>query len=141
MAELPTSSEEYLYDQSSIIRRPYLSAIPEVDSFIEGSVLNNNLSTDDPDSSVSNKNEILTSSHRRETFTTHSAVSPPHIRESSKKHSESWSYQMPEDMFKIKNLDTGEVIDIRDETKDKFITDFARVVNLDKANYSELEIF
>lgn len=141
MEEIPISSIQDQQDQASIVRRPYLSAIPEVDSFVEESILNNNTHPGHSESPSPTRNDYLTSPHRRETVTTHSAVSPAHVREGPKKHSESWSYQMPDDMFKIKNLDTGEVIDIRDETKDKFITDFARVVNLDKANFSELEVF
>jgi len=141
MEEIPISSIQDQQDQASIIRRPYLSAIPEVDSFVEGSILNNNSNPTEPEPPSPTRSDYSTSPYRRVTVKTHSAVSPAQAREGPMKHSESWSYQMPDDMFKIKNLDTGEVIDIRDETKDKFITDFARVVNLDKANFSELEVF
>lgn len=138
MEEIPTSLQ-YLHDSSSNIHQTNLSAIPEVDSFIEDSILNNNFSPVDLGSSPTT--DLALTPCSIENITTQSDSSPVNIQESSKKHSVSLSYQMPEDMFKIRNLDTGEVIDIRDETKDKFITDFARVVNLDKANYSELEVY
>jgi hypothetical protein len=44
-----------------------------------------------------------------------------------------------ENVFKIKNLDTGEAIDLRDENQEAFTTQFARLTSRDTC--MELEDF
>ena len=47
---------------------------------------------------------------------------------------------MPEEMFKIRNLDTGEEIDVRDENKTEFASQYTSVLSM-KASKIELEEF
>lgn len=73
----------------------------------------------------------------------HGQISPIHQKTLSQQltaDSENWSVVIPEDIYKIKNLDTGEIIDIRDENQETFPGQFKKILDLRGSN-DDLEEF
>lgn len=50
------------------------------------------------------------------------------------------SYILPDQAFQIRNLDTGEAIDVRDENRENYALNAAKVMNLERTK-SEVEDF
>ncbi|CAG9317809.1 unnamed protein product [Blepharisma stoltei] len=79
--------------------------------------------------------------------TTENGLKSPNSWSHQKTHSQqltsdtdTWSVVIPEDIFKIKNLDTGEEIDIRDENQETFPGQVVKIFNL-QGNQEDLEDF
>lgn len=122
-------------DTPSVVRRPFLSSITETESIAEESACS--LITNTHEKPISGWTSKL--SNETSPFSTattncsNSAVSPINSLECLKKPLDYWVQVMPEEMFKIRNLDTGEEIDLRDENKEKFIHKITSVLRLNTA--------
>lgn len=119
----------------SVVRRPYLSSITEAESIAEESVFSFVTYSQEKLSSTLGL-KLLYETSPFSTATTNcsnSAASPMTSLEGLRKQVENCIQAMPEEVFKIKNLDTGEEIDLRDENKEKFIHQITSVLKLSAA--------
>ena len=129
----------YSEDIASVIPRKFLCAIPEVESIAETSMLNTSHLYKE------NEHHIEITRLRSETSPASAAtsatslVNPILSVENRQRHAYSWSHSMPEEMFKIRNLDTGEEVDIRDENKDMFIISLNKLLSLKNASRRDIE--
>ena len=119
----------------SVVRRPYLSSITEAESIAEDSVFSFVAFSQKKRSSTLGP-KLLYETSPFSTATTNcsnSAVSPMTSLECLRKQVENCIQAMPAEVFKIRNLDTGEEIDLRDENKEKFIHQITQVLKLSAA--------
>ena len=129
----------YSEDVASVIPRKFLCAIPEVESIAETSMLNTSHYYKE------NENYMEITRLRSETSPASAAtsatslVNPIFSAENRQRHAVSWSPSMPDEMFKIRNLDTGEEVDIRDENKERFLKSLNKLLNLKNSSRKDLE--
>jgi hypothetical protein len=124
-----------LKETPSVVRRPYLSSITEAESIAEESIFSFLTYSQEKLSSTLGP-KLLYETSPFSTATTNcsnSAASPMTSLEGPRKQVENCIQAMPEEVFKIKNLDTGEEIDLRDENKGKFIHQITQVLKLSAA--------
>lgn len=126
-------------DIASVIPRKFLCAIAEVESIAETSMLNTSHLYKE------NENYLEITRIRSETSPVSAAtsatslVNPILSVENRQRHAGSWSHSMPEEMFKIRNLDTGQEVDIRDENKDRFLISLNKLLNLKNSSKCDIE--
>jgi hypothetical protein len=124
-----------LKETPSVVRRPYLSSITEAESIAEESIFSFLTYSQEKLSSTLGP-KLLYETSPFSTATTNcsnSAASPMTSLEGLRKQVENCIQAMPEEVFKIRNLDTGEEIDLRDENKGKFIHQITQVLKLSAA--------
>jgi hypothetical protein len=124
-----------LKETPSVVRRPYLSSITEAESIAEESIFSFLTYSQEKLSSTLGP-KLLYETSPFSTATTNcsnSAASPMTSLEGPRKQVENCIQAMPEEVFKIRNLDTGEEIDLRDENKGKFIHQITQVLKLSAA--------
>ena len=124
-------------DSDSVIYRSFLSAVSEADSCEERSFLS-------PDFEEHEKRTYnLPSQFSNLASYSSTQASDFSFSDLSTSNPSSFTIQNfpPTQIFKIRNLDTGEEIDLRDENKDSFVDKYAKLLKVKQNKASDLKEF